>query len=393
MPSLFRIRHLRRWLVCGSLLATGALGCIYNVRDMAFVDFGAPPYRLYCYVRDTTPPPAVANLSEIAHATLQETNVRFEMVNVSAQPAHPALEYRRFWNIRSEPALVLVSPKGRSLAIPVAGSTIPSRQQIWRALDGVAASATRDEILKHIITDYAVVVLVEGRDARANAAARQAVNTAARKVAGTMHLLPKQNGKPPAVIVISPAAFSRERVLLWSLGVDNDQADQPAAAVLYGMGRRIGPVLTGKQIQPVTLYNMLSTIGLSCECGLDRSYLLGLRIPLRWDQATRSRVTSLLGFDPENPMVRTEMSMIMSMGPSNRQGSPDQYSEQALPVQGRLASPRLAPAEFQQLASVATGPDLWGLPLKTTLLTLAGGILLVLGGAALILLRARKQIS
>ena len=393
MYGFLRIPLPGKSLLAALVLASAAIGCVYNVRDMAFVDFGAAPYHLYCYVNNSTAAQVAADFRRTAAAVFPDTNVRFQLINVDRQPRHPSLEHLRFWNIHSLPALILVSPKDRSLVIPMAGSPAPSRQQIWDALEAVATSPVREKLLQHIIGDYAVVLVLEGRDAAANRAALSTVRTAGRKVSNSLALMPKQNGNPPALIPIPQAELPRESVLVWSLGIDTQGSRAPAVAVLYGLGRRLGPVLTGKRIQTTTLFNTLSTVGLSCECGLDRSYLLGTRIPLRWDAHTRSQVTTRLGFDPDDPMVRTEMSMIMSMGVSSRSGSPDQYAEQALPTEGRFTRPRMSPVEFQELASPGTIGGFWTAPLATTLLTVFAGLFLVAAGALFLWWRARKRFS
>jgi hypothetical protein len=75
----------------------------------------------------------------------------------------------------------------------------------------------------------------------------------------------------------------------------------------------MGPVLTGDDITTRKILNLLSIVGADCECGLDNSWKLGTMIPLRWDYAMQKRVAGLLGFDVENPMIKSEMSRILSV--------------------------------------------------------------------------------
>jgi hypothetical protein len=60
-------------------------------------------------------------------------------------------------------------------------------------------------------------------------------------------------------------------------------------------------------------------IGMDCECGVDLSTMKGPPIPLKWDEETQDLASMALGFDPENPMVKLEVSQILSLerdGPS-----------------------------------------------------------------------------
>ena len=375
------------------LFLSEATACVYNVRDMGFVDFGAAPYRLYCYVRDGTPQEIVSRFKEISYATLLDSNVEFETVNLERQPDHPAMEYLRFWEIQSTPALALVSPKGRSLVLPVSGSVTPAREAIWNSLESVVTSAKREEILQHIVSAYSVVLFIEGEDPAENRAAYQSVAAATEKVVDMMRYLPKQIDEPPYIVVIPRAMLAREKVLLWSLGIDEERMRQPCVAVIYGTGRRIGSVLAGWQIRGSALLGTLATIGLSCECGLDRQWLLGSRIPLRWGERIRSQVTKKLGFDPENPMVKTEMSMIMALGLAASEGAPDEYNEEVLPLTSQANPAGLSPAQFRELVSPPSASSIWGLPLRSTLLSIGAGGLFVLVGVLLIFLRARRRLS
>ncbi|MEE2886282.1 MAG: hypothetical protein VX951_02510, partial [Planctomycetota bacterium] len=108
-------------------------------------------------------------------------------------------------------------------------------------------------------------------------------------------------------------AQAEEKVLLWSLGIQEVGAD-PSVAGQTGRGRRFGSVLEGASFHQDSVLGILSKVGESCECGLDRSWMRGMRIPLRWDADTRQTAADTLGFDPENPLVKAEMSSIMAKG-------------------------------------------------------------------------------
>ena len=84
--------------------------------------------------------------------------------------------------------------------------------------------------------------------------------------------------------------------------------------MLYGRGRIIGPVLRDAQLEERALTAIVNTIGLNCECGLDRKWMQGTMIPQKWDEDVQKQFADQLGFDPESPAIRIEMSQILSKG-------------------------------------------------------------------------------
>jgi hypothetical protein len=77
----------------------------------------------------------------------------------------------------------------------------------------------------------------------------------------------------------------------------------------------MGPMLKGDRIRQDIIENMLRYIGEDCECGLDKSWMLGTMLPLRWDSKLMAAVVKHHGFDAENPMIVSEMSQIISVAP------------------------------------------------------------------------------
>jgi hypothetical protein len=59
---------------------------------------------------------------------------------------------------------------------------------------------------------------------------------------------------------------------------------------------------------------ILNTIGLNCECGLDRKWMQGVMVPLKWDRDRKQAIVKQLGFNPESPEIRIEMSQILAKG-------------------------------------------------------------------------------
>ena len=404
-------------LGCFSYFAV--FGCMYTVRDVGFVDIGSIPYRLYYYyIREDTPQNFISTFKQISYAALMDSNVEFEIINIEQQKDHPAMEYLHFWEIKSLPAAILVSPKGRSLVLPISAGrdlrnssleNVPFKEMVWDALESIVASQKIKEISRHIVKAYCVVLLIQGKDSAENKKAQKAVLGAIEEITKIMSQMPKLIEVPPRLIVIPPELFSQERILLWSLGVNEYassgrvQLSEPYVAVLYGRGRRIGPLLNGEKITENAVFNILSIIGSACECGLDRGWMLGMMIPIRWGKKVQSEVVKLLGFDAESPMVKTEVSQILSMSqPSGMEseipletaeGKLYEYNEESLKFENGATVAVISPAQLRELTSSKPTSSGTGSTFRMALFIVSGMVLLIIAGGIFIMLRARKRVS
>jgi len=379
-----------------------AFACRYSVRDIGFVDLGAEPYRLYGYVSQDTPVESTSALTRISNAALLDSNVHSEVVNTDSRKDHPALKYLDLWRIQSFPAAILVSPDGQSLLVPVTNPNQPFEETLRSALDDIVSSPKRDEILQHIGTAYAVVLLFEGHHPNENATARKAASGAIERVRVQMAAVPESVMQPPVLIVSDLESFPRERILLWSLGLNSDKLSEPCVAVLYGRMRWIGPLMKGEEISESNLIGILSVIGANCECGLDISWTRGTMLPVRWNNEMRARVAKALGFDPEHPMVKMEASGILRRGFSYP-GAPFGYVElavesehpsgtQELPLDEDRSETVLAPpsAKMESDEPVRTESNV---VLKNALYLFAGLAALIIIGGLFILFRTAVRRS
>jgi len=316
------------------LQSHAAFACRYTVRDIGFVDLGAKPYYLYGYVTPDTPADISSSFTQISKAALRDSNVNFEQINIVKQKEHPAVKYLELWPKQSFPAAILVSPDGQSLLIPVTKPNQPFGQTLRSALDDIVSSPKREEILQHIIEAYGEILLIEGTDADENRIARKAAAGAIERIGMQLKMLPESVAQPPVLVVIEPESFSRERILLWSLGLNADKASKPLAAVLYGRMRWIGPLMKGEEISKANLTGILSVVGADCECGLDTSWTQGTMMPARWDEEIQARVAKALEFDPEHPLVKMEVSGILKQEFSYP-GAPFGYRELVVELEPR----------------------------------------------------------
>ena len=294
-----------------------AFACQYNLRETGFVDLGTEPYFIYLYVNQNTPENIISIFKRIAPDLFEDSNVRAEIVNVDFDKNHAVLKYLNEWQIKSLPTALLVSPDGQLKILPIKFLDKSFEQSLKTIIREIIFSPLRKQILTEVINTFGVVLLVEGENENENERAKNAVEKAIKNICLKMELMPKPIKNSPVLITLRPQLFSSERILLWSLGLNSEEIEQPVAAVIYGRARWIGPLFIGEKIISENLSSILLTIGMDCECGLDKSWMQGTMLPVRWDKNLQSRVAKSLGFDPENPMVKMEINRILRMGSSH----------------------------------------------------------------------------
>ena len=296
--------------------------CRYNVRETGFLYLGSRPYYFYGYVNEDTPAHMTSTFKQISHALLKDSNIHFELIHIRHQKDHPAIKHLDLWQVHSYPAAILVSPDGQSLILQVHKKDEPFDRTLKLTIQNILSSPKREEIIEKAMETYGVILLLEGKDTEKNNRAREAISSAIERITRQMRLMPKRITHPPAWISVTPESYSRERILLWSLGLDDDKINAPHAAVFYGRGRWIGPLMNAREITETNLANILYVVGADCECGFDLSWVQGTMLPAAWGEKRQSTVAKFLGFDPENPMVKREMSRILLKGSSFYPGVP-----------------------------------------------------------------------
>ncbi|MCW5555299.1 MAG: hypothetical protein KIS67_24450 [Verrucomicrobiae bacterium] len=280
-------------------LLSVAWACRYSVRDTGFVDLGDEPYQLVLAGNDLGARGDVYR--RIAAASLLDANIVFSA---------------REETTMAVPTLTLVAADGRKLLI-AQGDELPMEVPAATALiESVALSPLRAEIHEAALNAFAVVILIEGGPAAEVARVRSASEAAIRAVTRLLPSMPKPVDTPPKLIRVTADTAARERVTLWGLGFAPEPANEPRVAVVFGRGRRIGSPLEGPLITQTVLQERLVIIGQDCECELDREWMKGPLLPARWDADRQRLAVQRLGFDPENPMVRAEVSRIVLRGPT-----------------------------------------------------------------------------
>jgi len=310
----------RLGILLACLLSFGVQACRFNVRDVGFVDLGSEPYTLYLFVGDTMSALERESLQSIATATFYDSNVETKLRSLDQAEQGESKAYLPAGFTGESPIAVLVSPNRKAtFSVDLAKRGVPVLQTAWDALESVLDTPRRNAILNHVFDCYGVVLIVEGQSGEENRRIRSMAGAVITDVTAKLPGLEKKIKKPPVVKVISPDDFKGERAFLWSLGII-EVMETPQVVMLYGRGRMIGPVLHGKQLTQSSVSAVLNTIGLNCECGLDRKWMQGAMVPLTWDQERKQDIAKQLGFNPESPEIRIEMSQILAKGGSG-QGS------------------------------------------------------------------------
>ena len=352
------IRHRRLVLaIClwGSVLTQVASACRYNVRETGFVDLGIEPYVLYGYVSQDTPADVVPSFKEISDANLVDSNIRVEIIDTVQQKNHPAMQLLDKWALRELPAAVLVSPDGQSLPVALRAPGKSFKDTLRSGLGDILSSPKREEIMQQVIKAYGIVLLIKGPNAEENDKAQQACAAAVEQVSAEMEMMPKPIANPPVLIALDPESFSKEKVLLWSLGLEAEKVTEAHAVVLYGRARWIGPLFKGEEITEYNLASVLFVIGADCECGFDYRWLQGTMLPARWDEKLQAQIAENLGFDPENPMIKSEMSWIIGRGYSSYPRTPFGYQELVIEPESPNDVNEILPDLVEHAAAPSTG--------------------------------------
>jgi len=294
-------------------LAEFSLGCRFNVRETGFVDLGMSSYLFLCYTDGKVPGEFVSSFEKAAESVLDETNVGYEFIDTATQSDHPALKYLDGEGENAYPYLLLLSPQGSAQMAGFQVAEDAGVQSVSALISKAVDSPLRDTLVQHLSKVYGVVLLIEGEAVSENERAREVAEQVISEIEAHMQFMPKEITNGPVLVTLKRDAIPEERVLLWSLGLEGEGLLEPHLAVLYGKGRWIGPVLEGGEIQEEILFNILSVIGADCECGLDPRLLRGTPLPVRWVEARQAEVAKDLGFDPENPMVKIEVSQILKL--------------------------------------------------------------------------------
>ncbi len=383
--------------LCGFLPA--ALSCPYSIRDSGFIVREPRPYRLSILINDdTSSKDKLAGwLTEARQQYLSNSNVEAEVVNLDYPPTSAWDEDLVAQAPESLPAAFLISPRNRTLRLRGLGPNSLSRQAVQEVVRRVVLSPKRTELTDHIISDWCVVVLVKGADTRENQRVTQIVRTASNAVVGKITTMGHKIEKPPYMMTISPEAAA-EKIFLWSLELTPDDDSQARLAILFGMGRRLGPVVVASDISEAVLTNAFLLLGQNCTCTTEPGRLLGPVTPLIWGEDLHKQVYEDRGFDPTHPSVAATLGGVWTS--LDTFGSENDRSQDA----ADRSLPSLSPGyvefsvEPETKATEADSPTDNGSPtIQQRSLHIVIGLtvalaLIAVGGTAILLLRRNRHL-
>ena len=304
-------------------LTSIAVACPYTVRDVGFIDFSQNHYYFYAYVDSTVDPVKRDLICKKAKACFVDTNIDFTLVDVENEPDHPGFIYLSgLPDSFNYPFGMMVSATGETF--PLETLSLPD------SFDQTVDSPTRTNLLRLLPTHACVILLAPGADTMANEKARAMINHTISEL-----IPPKVESAfdKPVLLELSQEEVTSEKLLLWSLGITIEELQRPLVTVLYGKGHRLGDVYQADMIDSSELLTLIKLVYASCECDLDKRWFSKNPIPMRWDAANRTLLAQTLQFDPDNPIVKIEVSQILGGGVSSDAG-PLAYAETDIDIEG-----------------------------------------------------------
>jgi len=369
---------------CNTLIA---YSCRYTIREIGYSDIGSEPHYLYIFTNSETSEKEISSIHNLSHSILNETNVKLKLFDADKEK----------YNIKSFPSAVFVFPGGEHMIFSLKQEERSLNESVWMLLDNLVTSTCRNIIKAKLLQAYCVVLVVEGDNRQHNENVLLETKKAVREITRMLDQMPKVVDSPPVVVVLPRKDIPDERLLLTSLGITEKETGMPSVAILYGRGRIMGPVLQGDLISRDIIHNLLSIVGADCECGLDHSWILGRMIPLRWESSVQNELAKNLGFDIENPMVRSEMSQILSLKQAQVKSLDPMgssllgYSEGELDIAKSPEKISKIPASEVRKSFYQTEKSKNNLVFKTIILGF-GGILLIVIVTLLFIQYKRKKI-
>jgi hypothetical protein len=384
-------------LLIVTFLFHDAFACRYTIREIGFSDVYSKNYQLLIFTNSITSKEEILTIRQFSNMLLRDSNVTLDLVNIDEQNSSPNLKFLSQYNPHTFPFAVFVSPEGKSMLCSYTTTDRLFSDSSFPLFESLVSSSARDEIIKKLIRSYGVVLIIEGTDDAENRRVKNAAKEAVKAITGSMEQMPKVVNEPPEIMAVPHNKVNDENILLFGLGITEKNKDDTHVAIIYGRGKLAGPVLMDEQINTKRIYNLLTLVGADCECGIDNSWIIGDVIPLRWGPSEQAELTKHLGFDVENPFIKTEMSQIISLKPSAvNQINPLEenllgFVEESFEIVNKDdAVPKITAAEIRKSFSQENQPEI-NLMLKKTFIGLGViFLIIVITGLSIFLLHKRR---
>ena len=286
-------------------VSQSSIACRFTVREIGFSTLSQTNYTFVVIDNNNNKEEDNKATLKALQAYQKNSNIGVIHLNEISDKHKPIVQLAQK-NKLVTPSIFLLSPDNR--IYPIQGDN-QNIKHIFTKI--VLDSPFRKQLRKDIETTFATVICVEGLNQQKNQKAFQWIAEACSQLEELMPLMPKEVKNPPIVLRLTKDDFEKEKVLLWSLGIDTI-SEEPQAIIIYGRGRMMGNRLNYQQIKDSLVFKYLSMIGADCECGLDRKWMLGVQIPMLWDAPSRQSLAKELEFDVDNPTILAEMSRILA---------------------------------------------------------------------------------
>ncbi len=303
-------------VIAGSanLLPSQATACPYSIRDSAFIGGDALPSYQLLLITDSSDESIRDSIDAARTAWLTDANVVAEIVPTDSATVR-ALGDRL--SISDPPAdgltAVLVSPQGGARLLDTLGPDQVSLDAVMDMVASAVDSPLRARLRDELVEALCVLLVLSGDDPSVARRVAREARLAGERIVGTTNELDKIVQRPPLVIVLDKDDAD-EQVLLWSLGLVDEQSEPTDVRLimLTGRGELRGPVLRGEQATEEAIHGLLEMLGRSCSCTTDDSWLSGPVIPLEWGEDLQAAVQKELGFDPDDPEAVGAITGVMA---------------------------------------------------------------------------------
>lgn len=281
--------------------------CKYSVRDVAFVNLNRHSYQLYLVDDKEFSNREIAQVDQMNQGVFLHSNVEFHARTRKEFENEITLDDPE---LSGNPSYILIDQAGRHYTEQADPGNLLAENHLRRFLD----SPARKKLSSRFLNVHSTILLLEGNEPKWNRLAKEIVQGSIREISESMNDLPKKIPNLPEMVSLSKEECAEEKILLWSLGIDQPVADEARIIILYGRGRKLGPVFEVPGVTQTELVHYLNYVGQDCECELDRTEMQGIMIPLKWDQNTRQEARDVLGFNPDNEFIREEVTRILERG-------------------------------------------------------------------------------
>lgn len=215
----------------------------------------------------------------------------------------------------SEIRVELVDTQGNSVSLPIPVETTAGTWDLAGWLNDHLFLPALKQISAESLESFAHLLVIEGDEVTEKSRVHHLADQALAAIQRLEPLLPRPISFPLRKMIVHADNSDQQMLLRRMMGCGDTKSPETLLAVIYGRGRLAGPVMRGDRLTMQEVLAQLALVGQSCECETDRAWLEEPSLPFQWDALIRGKASSLLGFDPDSPLVRAEMLRIVSQGP------------------------------------------------------------------------------